>query len=95
MGRRGRGARPLGKPIPRRHLPWKKRTLTRVERVIAFLQWLPITKGVFEGQRMKLLPEQIEFVHAIYSRAPVRIAVLSERITAKRVCCVDSRCVTC
>lgn len=34
--------------------------------MIAFLQWLPITKGPLAGKRMRLLPFQIEFVTEIY-----------------------------
>ncbi|GEP09273.1 hypothetical protein MMMDOFMJ_1980 [Methylobacterium gnaphalii] len=49
-----------------RRLPWCKARLTRAERVIAFLQWLPITKGPLAGKRMRLLPFQVEFVDEIY-----------------------------
>jgi len=77
MGRRGPGARPKSAtPSKGRVLPWRKRNLTRAERVIAFLEWLPITKGTLVGQKMKLLPEQREFVEAVYG-SEVRIAVLS------------------
>lgn len=54
--------------------PWKKKGLSRVQRVIAFLQFLPITKGirVRKGMkrppRMKLLPDQREFIEAVYGR---------------------------
>jgi phage terminase large subunit-like protein len=58
-------------------LPWKKRGLSRVAKVIAFLEWLPITKGVLAGTKMKLLPEQREFIEAVYG-GDVRVAVLSE-----------------
>jgi phage terminase large subunit-like protein len=47
-------------------LPWQRKGLTRAGRVIAFLEWLPVTKGAFAGRKMKLLPEQREFVKAIY-----------------------------
>jgi phage terminase large subunit-like protein len=46
--------------------PWERRGLSRVRRVIAFLEFLPITKGPLAGKRMKLLPEQRAFVQAIY-----------------------------
>lgn len=40
--------------------------MTRVQRVISFLQFLPVTKGPLAGKKMKLLPEQREFVEEIY-----------------------------
>ena len=36
--------------------PWDVPGLTRAERVIAFLEFLPITKGILRGKRMELLP---------------------------------------
>ncbi len=79
MGARGRGARPAKKLEKKRRLPWKKRGLNRVERVIAFCEWLPITKGRLAGNRMKLLPSQVEFIEAVYGSDPeVRIAIFSE-----------------
>jgi Phage Terminase len=72
-------------PKPRKYRePWKKRGLSRAERVIAFLQTLPITKGVLVGKKMKLLPGQRRFVEAIYGRLDadgrrqIRIAIKSE-----------------
>jgi len=65
-------------------LPWKKKGLSRVERVIAFLEFLPITKGILAGSKMKLLPGQRRFVEAIYGRLSkdgrrkIRIAIKSE-----------------
>lgn len=47
-------------------LPWKAPGLSRDERVIAFLQYLPITKGPLQGQKMKLLPGQARFVQKVY-----------------------------
>jgi phage terminase large subunit-like protein len=89
MGLRGAGARSRkadeqnSKPRPRA-LPWKKKGLTRVERVIAFLEFTPVTKGILAGTRMKLLPGQRQFVQAIYGRVAkdgrrkIRIAIKSE-----------------
>jgi phage terminase large subunit-like protein len=89
MGLRGAGARSRkvekqnSKPRPRA-LPWKKKGLTRVERVVAFLEFTPVTKGILVGTKMKLLPGQREFVQAIYGRVSadgrrkVRIAIKSE-----------------
>src|SRR3990167_8403486 len=73
MGLRGPGAARLRiareaiTKRPRR-LPWLERALTRPERVIAFLEWLPVTKGPLAGKKMRLLPGQKEFVTAIYGR---------------------------
>lgn len=47
-------------------MPWTKRGQSRAERVVAFLEFLPITKGPLAGKRMKLLDDQREFVNAIY-----------------------------
>src|SRR5262245_53733499 len=91
MGLRGTGARSRkvakqnSEPQPRpRASPWKKKDLSRVERVIAFLKFLPITKGILAGTKMKLLPGQRKFVQAIYGRLSrdgrrkIRIAIKSE-----------------
>jgi phage terminase large subunit-like protein len=89
MGLRGAGARSRkadeqnSKPRPRA-LPWKKKGLARVERVIAFLEFTPVTKGILVGTKMKLLPGQREFLQAIYGRLSpdgrrkIRIAIKSE-----------------
>lgn len=88
MGLRGRGAarqraaREQASGRTRR-LPWKQKGLTRAERMIRFLQWLPITKGRLRGKRMRLLPEQREFVERVFAedargRRPISLAVLSE-----------------
>lgn len=84
MGRAGPGAlrkedRDALKPL--RAPPWKKKNLTRVERVIAFLEFLPITKGKLVGKKMRLLPGQRRFIEDVYGRTaehPVRIAIYSE-----------------
>jgi phage terminase large subunit-like protein len=71
MGMRGSGAARMkaardALPARKRRLPWERRGLNRAQRVIAFLQHLPITKGPYAGRKMKLLPEQREFVEQIY-----------------------------
>ncbi|WP_299935339.1 terminase TerL endonuclease subunit [uncultured Nitratireductor sp.] len=85
MGLRGPGARAKSIiSIPDRELPWMADDLTRVERLVAFMEFLPITKGILAGQTMKLLPEQIEFIDAVYGncdeqgRRKVRLAIRSE-----------------
>lgn len=87
MGARGPGASrqkaaraQLSETKPRR-LPWKRKGLTKAEQVIAFLQWLPITKGRLRGKRMRLLPSQREFIEAVFSevgKTRVSLAILSE-----------------
>ena len=49
-------------------LPWEPEGLTRVQRVIAFLEYLPVTKGILEGENMRLLPNQIALIREIYGR---------------------------
>jgi len=87
MGLRGPGARAKKNAAAKtraRKLPWEKRGLSRAERVIAFLEFLPVTKGILAGQRMKLLPNQREFIEAIYGdldengRRKIRLAIKSE-----------------
>ena len=87
MGARGPGARRLieaREQTKARPLPWTRRGLSRPERVIRFLEFLPITKGPLAGKRMKLLDEQRAFVAAVYGdldkkgRRRRRIAIKSE-----------------
>lgn len=87
MGLRGLGAarrRLASETIRPRRLPWKRPGLTRAERVIKFLEFLPITKGPLAGEQMKLLPGQRRFVERVYGdlrpdgRRKIRMAVKSE-----------------
>jgi phage terminase large subunit-like protein len=67
-----------------KRIPWKKRGLSRVERVIAFLESLPITKGVLAGKKMRLLAGQRRFIERVYGdvdgsgRRRIKIAIKSE-----------------
>jgi phage terminase large subunit-like protein len=71
-------------PKPRRRPVWAKPGLSRVDRVLAFLEHLPITKGILAGKKMRLLPGQRAFVQAVYGRVAkdgrrqIRIAIKSE-----------------
>lgn len=71
---------PQNKPRPSTYLPrrfpWLTGKKTRAERVIAFLEDLPITKGILRGKKMRLLPHQREFVERVYT-GNVRLAVSS------------------
>ena len=87
MGLRGIGAKPLkgrnyGPQKLRKRLPWQRKGLTRVQRVVAFCQDLKVTAGPDAGKRFKLRPWQRKFIEAIYAEdgqgsRPVRTAVLS------------------
>ena len=74
MGLRGPGAARLKaarqqvEDGPKRRLPWQKKGLSRARKVIAFLEYLPITKGILAGQRMVLLDDQREFIEQVYGR---------------------------
>ena len=73
MGLRGAGARSRkvdeqNSKLRPHALPWKRKGLSRVERVISFLEHLPVTKGILVGTKMKLLSGQREFAQAIYGR---------------------------
>lgn len=50
----------------RRKPSWQRAGLTRVERVVRFVQSLPVTKGILAGSRVKLLADQIEFIGEVY-----------------------------
>jgi phage terminase large subunit-like protein len=77
MGLRGpRSKRPSA--TRKRAEPWKRAGLSRADRVVAFLESLPITKGILVGQHMRLLPHQREFVATVYAeQSPVRLAIQS------------------
>lgn len=87
MGLRGIGAKPLsgrGKPSPtlRKRLPWQRKGLFRVGRVVAFLEDLAITSGTLAGTKLKVRPWQRAFLENVYAqdesgRRPVRTAVLT------------------
>jgi hypothetical protein len=87
MGLRGAGAkkRSVENSVRvQRRMPWKKKGLSRVERVMAFLEFTLVTKGILVGRKMKLLPGQRRFIEAVYGqlsrdgRRKIRIAIKSE-----------------
>ena len=87
MGARGVGAktkaqREKAKKKLRKVLPWEAEGLSRVERVVAFLEDLPITQGSLAGSKLAVRGWQREFLEAVYAEdaegsRPVRTAVLS------------------
>lgn len=70
MGLRGLGAAQRRKALKRRDddetFPWEAEGLSRAQRVVEFLQFLPITKGPLAGEKMVLLPGQRRFVEKVY-----------------------------
>jgi phage terminase large subunit-like protein len=85
MGARGPGAKPVrSKPenlVSVSH-SWEKRGLSRAERMIRFIESLPVTSGLLAGKKMKLLPFQKDFLRCVYrtdkkGNRLVRQAVLS------------------
>jgi phage terminase large subunit-like protein len=96
MGLRGPGARSIKAPQAEIHnlfshlepvaivtvQPWEDEGLSRVDRVVAFLESLPITSGVLAGQQFEVRPWQRQFLEGVYAldengHRPVRTAVLS------------------
>ncbi|MBO9579865.1 MAG: terminase large subunit [Sphingobium sp.] len=83
MGRRGPGAGRLAQvakmaedrtpnlfdlnPVSGAPQPWTLPDMTRAERVIAFVESLPITKGFGAGDRVQLLPFQRDWLEAVYA----------------------------
>lgn len=56
---------------------WDAPGLSRIDRIITFIESLPVTKGKLRGRNMKLLPEQTEFISRVFAGG-VRVAVQSE-----------------
>lgn len=84
MGLRGPGSgarRDSAAKATKSKMAWERPGLSRVARNIAFIEELPVTKGLLQGSKMKLLPDQIEFLEDLYGDRrpkPVRIAIKSE-----------------
>jgi phage terminase large subunit-like protein len=71
MGIRGPGARPvkLVKPAiskPRRHASWKRKGLSRSQRVIRFVESLTVTAGDDAGKQFRLREWQKEILRRVY-----------------------------
>jgi len=83
MGLRGPHAIKRGVAKSRPAAAWKRKK-SRVERMIAFLENLPVTKGILAGKKMRLLPNQRKFIEEIYGRLSkdgrrkIRLAIKSE-----------------
>lgn len=80
-------------PVAKLVQPWDAPGLSRAERVIAFIESLPITKGFGAGEPIELMPFQREWIEAIYSEGQdglrqVRTGLLSvARGNGKTVLC--------
>ena len=81
MGTRGIGAsirKVVAAQLKPRKLPWQRKGLSRVEKIIGFLEFLPITKGKLTGKKLKLLPVQRQFIEDVYgAKGRVQIGVFS------------------
>ena len=90
---------PARSPYAPRRFPWLTGKKTRAERVISFLEFLPITKGILRGKKMRLLPHQRDFVERVYAEdVSVRLAISSVArgngktgLAAGLVCCSHVR----
>jgi phage terminase large subunit-like protein len=89
MGRRGIGSKPKptggnghAPPAVSGPHPWELAGLSRAERVITFIETLPVTAGPLAGSTLKLRPWQKRFIRSIYrtdkaGNRLIRTAVLS------------------
>ncbi len=86
MGQRGPGAAKLqtaARKPRRKTLPWRKRALSRPGRVVAFLEFLPVTAGPLAGTKLRVRDWQREIIEGIYGpaaddgRRTVRTALLT------------------
>lgn len=68
--------RPVAPALP---YPWLAPGLSRLDRLIAFIESLPVTSGAHAGRQFKVREWQREFLAGIYTEGPrqVRTAVLS------------------
>lgn len=89
MGARGPGSDEQRKAALKaekldRDFPWENHALSNSGKVIEFLEFLPITSGMLAGSKMKLLPDQKQWVREVYDDLDddglrkIRTAVKSE-----------------
>jgi phage terminase large subunit-like protein len=87
MGMRGINATPKRRnpsppTSPERH-PWDAPGLSRAERVIRFIETLPVTAGPLAGTALRLRPWQKKFIRAVY-----RTDKAGNRVVRTAVLCV-------
>jgi phage terminase large subunit-like protein len=58
--------------------PWSDASLSRLQKIVAFANALPVTKGLLHGEQMRLLDHQVEFLRMIYAADPMpKLAIQS------------------
>src|SRR5690349_18841060 len=82
MGLRGINAKPVKKPTDEPKFKIVVIGRTRAQRVISFIESLPVTSGILAGRRFRLSPEQKKIIRTVYrtkknGRRIVREALLS------------------
>jgi phage terminase large subunit-like protein len=86
MGLRGPGAKPVFKQVddeePRTpsKQPWEKKGLSRAERVIRFIETLPITSGAHAGKQFKLRPWQKQIIYGVYATDKAGVRYVREAL---------------
>lgn len=88
MGLRGPGAKPVkrkDKPAeseakPARRPKWKRRGLSRAERVVAFIESLPITSGSHAGKPFQVRPWQRSIIEDLYRTDDAGLRIVREAV---------------
>jgi len=62
-----RKARELLSELPKSRPYWKRKNLSRAERMIRFVEWLPCSSGKNRGKKIKLLPFQRQFIENTFA----------------------------
>lgn len=86
MGLRGIGAKPVKRPdkkVRAKKALWDPKA-SRVERIVQFIENLPVTSGKFAGQMFKVRPWQREIIEGIYGGADGKRHVRQALITMPR-----------
>src|SRR5687768_3356954 len=84
MGLRGIGAKPIKKTPAEPQFKIEVRGRTRAERVISFVESLPVTSGILAGKRFRLGAWQKKIIKAIYRTKNGRRIVRQALITIPR-----------
>src|SRR5437016_94390 len=84
MGLRGIGAKPVKKTVDEPKFKIVIRGRTRAQRVISFIESLPVTSGILAGKKFKLGAWQKKIIKAIYRTKRGRRIVRQALITLPR-----------